>query len=412
MEMKKVISTMKTNLFLFFVTIFCACGGNFINVPTNVSSVLVIDLLSEPISEVNKLSDIASDIEYIPLQTSASSLMGSNIRKIVHTNKRFYINSHDEILCFDIDGKFLNKIDNRGRGPEEYTFLWDFDVSSNGKLLTILSSSKLLIYVITETGFLFQRSIQFKDPVPYKARIVPETEYVFLAIPPWRGTEMTLSLLINTFGDTINFKPNGYKYKMIKQKGQGLDEMQVYSIENKVCFKEEFSDTVYFIDTKDNFLKPWMILNSHGTIITPEIRGGSEAPGKVRISTNNIFETTRYVFYLSYIKDNQNRVLENRILFDKKTNSKFRLKIESGNSKLKDDLSGGPDFNMDYFKFYCSEGKLFSIVEALTLKDYVASENFKNTKLMYPEKKEELRKLADSLKETDNPVLVMVTPKE
>ncbi|MZP67102.1 MAG: hypothetical protein GT597_13230, partial [Bacteroidales bacterium] len=42
------------------------------------------------------------------------------------------------------------------------------------------------------------------------------------------------------------------------------------------------------------------------------------------------------------------------------------------------------------------------------LKEYVASENFKNSKPLYPEKKKELEKLADSLKETDNPVLVMV----
>ena len=48
----------------------------------------------------------------------------------------------------------------------------------------------------------------------------------------------------------------------------------------------------------------------------------------------------------------------------------------------------------------------------MTLKNYVAGEEFKKAIVKYPEKKEELRKLADSLKETDNPVLVMVTPKE
>lgn len=56
----------------------------------------------------------------------------------------------------------------------------------------------------------------------------------------------------------------------------------------------------------------------------------------------------------------------------------------------------------------CSGGMLFSFVEALTLKQYVNSEEFRNAKVSYPDKKEELKKLADSLDKTDNPVLIIV----
>jgi hypothetical protein len=75
-----------------------------------------------------------------------------------------------------------------------------------------------------------------------------------------------------------------------------------------------------------------------------------------------------------------------------------------------DDLIGGPDFNIDYLNFYCSEGKLFSFVEAITLKKYVGSEDFKNVRVSDPKKKNDLKKLADSLNETDNPVLIILTP--
>jgi hypothetical protein len=47
----------------------------------------------------------------------------------------------------------------------------------------------------------------------------------------------------------------------------------------------------------------------------------------------------------------------------------------------------------------------------LQLKAHVASESFKNSTPKYPEKKRELEKLAVSLKETDNPVLVLVKMK-
>ncbi len=55
---------------------------------------------------------------------------------------------------------------------------------------------------------------------------------------------------------------------------------------------------------------------------------------------------------------------------------------------------------------------MFSFVDAITLKKYVASEDFKNAQVSDPKKKNELKKLADSLNETDNPVLIIVTPKE
>ena len=42
-----------------------------------------------------------------------------------------------------MDGKFLFKIEKRGRGPEEYTYIVDFDVSSDNKILIILSRNKL-----------------------------------------------------------------------------------------------------------------------------------------------------------------------------------------------------------------------------------------------------------------------------
>ena len=400
---------MKTILLILIIIVFAACGRNSKNEQTE--TVKVIDLLSEPESKVTKLSEIAANIEYIPLQTTKSSLIGPIILKIININNRIFIlNSgfQGEILCFDLNGKFLFKLQKKGRGPEEYIYITDFDVSSDNKFLTILSSlnRKLLIYEISETGFTFQRSITLKEPAPWMVSLVPETDNVFLAIPPWRGTEPTLSLLINTVGDIIHFKPNCYKYENVRKSNyMAINEMLVYTTGNTVCFKEEFSDTVFYIDVKDNSFKPRIILNSHGTVGTPEIRGGSESAGNLLTSVANIFETSRYIFYY-YISSGPTR---NRILYDKKTDTKYKLDVES---ELKDDLSGGPDFNIEFLHNFCSGDRLFSFVEAIALKKYVAGEDFKNAQVSDPKKKNELKKLADSLDETDNPVLIIVTPKK
>lgn len=403
---------MRITLLIFLTIFFCSCGSQRTDYSSNSEAILKIDLLSEPGSTIKKLSEFAVNIEYIPLQTTKSSLMGGFRRKIVSIEKRIYISNGENVMCFDTGGRFLSMLQNKGRGPEEYMSINDFDVSSDNKILTILSSlnHKLLIYTISDMGFAFQRSINLKDPTPYLVNMVPETDNVFLAIPPWRGTEPTLSLLINTFGDTIYFKPNCYKYENVRtMNSRALNDMLVYSIGNMVRFKEEFSDTVFCVDAKENIFKPRVIFDSHGTHGTPEMRGGSEKAENNTTYVPYVLETSRYVFYWYFKGESLNG-----ILFDKSTMTKFKLDSQTGNEiTLPDDLGGGPDFKIEYInKNYCSGGKLFSFVETITLKNYVGGEKYENAQASNSKKKNELKKLADSLKETDNPVLIVVTPKE
>lgn len=417
---------MRIELVILLMVIFCSCGPKRTYEISNSDSVIEIDLLSEPKSTIKKLSDFAENVEYIPLQTTENSLLGEFVRKIISIDNRIYIKNgglEGEIMCFDMDGRFLFKLDNKGRGPGEYTSIFDFDVSSDNEILTLLSlNKKLLIYGISETGFTFERSVSLKDPFPWMIDMVPETDYGFLAVGPWNRTASTLSLLINTNGDTIHFKPNCYGIRQDRGSGVSQQMMLVYSVGKIVCFREAFSDTVFYVDAKDNSFKPRIIFDAHGTLVTPEMWGHPERIENHTISLGGIFETSRYVFY-NYYSESSNR---NCILFDKTTKEKHRLDIgiisetianiprETYKIKLNDDLFDGPDFmqNIMDLNTHCSGGKLFSLVEAITLKKHVAGEDFKNARVSDPKKKEKLKKIADSLNETDNPVLIVVTPKK
>ena len=69
------------------------------------------------------------------------------------------------------------------------------------------------------------------------------------------------------------------------------------------------------------------------------------------------------------------------------------------------DLDGGVNILPLTIK---DDNTIIGWVDAIKLKAHVASETFKKSSPKYPEKKKKLEKLATSLKETDNPVLVMV----
>ena len=67
-------------------------------------------------------------------------------------------------------------------------------------------------------------------------------------------------------------------------------------------------------------------------------------------------------------------------------------------TKLKDDLCGGPVFNLEFQNNYCSGGKLFSFVEAITLKKYIAGEEFAKGIVQDPKRKRTLKNLLIHLK--------------
>ena len=123
-------------------------GCGFSNKETN-RNLIEVDL-NERIDV--SIFDIFERIEIIKLETTDNSLF-RYVNKVVCFNNVFYIHDYVEktILSFDSAGKFLNKIDNRGQGPEEYIHISDFDLDKQENKLLVLDpvSNSLLEYDLT-----------------------------------------------------------------------------------------------------------------------------------------------------------------------------------------------------------------------------------------------------------------------
>lgn len=84
-----------------------------------------------PVQAIINISDaktmnyqpLLDSINYVPLETTDQSLIG-NIGKIYVTPSNILIfdSKQTAILLFDKEGKFIRKIGQKGRGPEEYLF--------------------------------------------------------------------------------------------------------------------------------------------------------------------------------------------------------------------------------------------------------------------------------------------------
>ena len=77
--------------------------------------------------------------EIVPLETTPECLI-SPIDKLEIADDKLYLldNEQDFIFIFSRQGKFINKIDDIGRGPEEYYELSDFHIDDQFGSCTIL----------------------------------------------------------------------------------------------------------------------------------------------------------------------------------------------------------------------------------------------------------------------------------
>lgn len=141
------------------------------------SSHPVITYLNEDIKEEKYLSSIFKNPRIIPLETLDESLIGRNINKIRKRGDKYYVSFDNKTLViFDRQGKFLQRIHKKGRAPEEYISLVDFDVLPNGNIV-IQDVKKLLLYS-SECEFI--KAIPL-DITCYNLKVIDEDHFLICA---------------------------------------------------------------------------------------------------------------------------------------------------------------------------------------------------------------------------------------
>lgn len=108
-----------------------------------------------------KASEIFTDYRVIPLETTENSLLGGRFVKIIKKGPFFYIQSINDVVVFDNDGKFVNRLSHVGTGPEEYEQLYDFDVVEKYNEIWVSSAKGIYRYDSQTMAFKGLISVSF-----------------------------------------------------------------------------------------------------------------------------------------------------------------------------------------------------------------------------------------------------------
>lgn len=392
------LNTGSYSVFLGIITILLiGCGV------TEKGSVPAYDISIPAIDSIAGISDIATAIRYIPLSETIMTPVGK-IEKIRISNGCIFVLSEDKIFCFDKFGNFLHILDKKGRGPGEYSGIRLFDIDHTGELLVTHTYGRLLIFKITNAGFIFFNDIKVFTGEGYELsalNFIPGTRNIILSYAT-EGIEKYRNVLINENGDTLSLRDNLFRYRPSSEMGfSSSEEVLQESNGSKLIFMELFNDTVYEIHPP--MFVPQFIMRKGKDSLTPglisSLNRESAKSIRGRLIIHSMMECNGlFLFRIAYRGDSYFEII------DRKSGIRYK---SAGGLYINDDICGG----VDILPRYSYGGKIYTWIDAASLLRSIDGINIKDDKGTINVSKQEFLKVAGSLNEDDNPVLIEVTIK-
>lgn len=237
MKLKYIYPTIGILLFLF-TPLNCK---NYSKGKQNINEVQ-LDLADKRNTKL--ISENLDITEIIVLETLDSSLIRNIKRIIIHNDSIIILNDREEILIFDSNGKFIDKIRKRGRGPGEYNNIVDITIDKKKDHLFIYADDFSLLVYDLQGNFLSKISGVDKDNL-YE-RIMFENNRILLYNPLGSKDENIIRIYDLSSSDYIKNRFNNKTVDFILRQ-QGVPIVK--------------SKSIWYVVPLDNLL-----LNSEGNI--------------------------------------------------------------------------------------------------------------------------------------------------
>lgn len=350
----------------------------------------VVINLAKAISESPKeimLNELASDIRYVPLETTDDCLMNNEFYIMQYTGEDIITSG---IFHFDKNGKFLNKIGSKGQGPEEYLQgLFAFGDWKN-KLLYVQNWTTLTCYGFDGT---FVRSIPTPQLNMGAAGLFDENHILYSNDIYYadKANPIQLYMVDSQNGKTVS-KWRGHleenkKYGMILTSRDFM-----YNYDNSLFYKPALENVIFkILSPKKRQLVYKFDCSGKDIDVSAD-----EVDPKKRFQFLSVYwakETAQYLF-VNYGMKNISRLG----IYDKE-------KKTFTNVTIKDNLAGGYDIHPAWTS---DDNHLLMIYYAGGL---LQDKEKRYSTGLLPERKKELDELLKNIKEDDNPVVILVTLK-
>lgn len=397
-------------LLIAYILLFVACKQNANSSQAekqeNISENLkTIDLASnfKLENEKMKLSDVVSNVEYIKLETTDESVIPNAVR-LKTTDKYILVSDwvFEYIYLFNKEGKFIRKIGQLGQGPRQYRLGISYTANDSIAYIQTNWLGKIMKYRLSDNSF--------AGEIPAKNTkeiyLLPNNNIVAVLRAGNDIKKIFTALIMNNKGDTIAYKKPYINIERIQKSypENYLGELISWQTKGQICIYEFNNDTIYSIRKSE--IKPRYVLKL----------GKYKMPEEIFYSGQNRFKEEEKYFTIRGFTECEN-FLYIRFSYQGDTNSWF-AQYNKKNENIKfwkhkinpsygsgcyNDIDGGPMVIARTDK----ENHTWSPITYEMGEEYLTPEHFAKMEVLFPEKKAELQNLLKSMKEDDNPIIVL-----
>lgn len=385
--MKKVALTM-----VAVILVFCSCNSCKPKGPEPTDLPYIIEV-EQNFSNVKPvpLSSIGDKLEYIALETTPESLL-AHATEIEMTESLVFVRGGDKLVEFDREGKYIRTIGKQGRGPGEYSQIWDFCVDETNGKIYFVDNFNLMVY-----GFDGEFVESVKLPFFSLYCLVKYPDRLFYSSPniPYQTADTSFS-----WYETDLHGKNTLKYVSGYKKNVSLSGSPFYTFNKLVHFIEFGSDTLFYMPGSKP--EPYALFRFGNLKMEADIP--MSKPGVYDGPENKLLWLVRMDEDPGHLYITCNMGFRGPLfnsIFNKKTLETTFLE----NNGFVNDLDGGLPF---WPKYIYNGSTLVNDVDALDLIKKINEIKSGNSAGNGPKLSEQLELLDKTLTENSNPVLVLL----
>ena len=376
---------MKWAVFWLLCALLCGCGGQ------KNEGIPVVEL-SKAKGEIDlKLSDLLENIRVIPLETRPDALLPGYL-SAWFGEKYIVTLGDDAIHLFTVDGKYVRKLVQQGRGPNEYLYIMGFCVDQQERYGYLASGEEYICVIDLEKGGIV-RKISTDKKVPYELWYSDKDSTLFYVPIDMRdSTSMNCAICCIALDGTLLYalkKNSEYGY---------FNTPYLWGMNDTLRYKAQLCDTLFLLAD---------------TVKIPYCRLVTERPFSITTKSGSIVEGT--------FENRDLFICVNKEISFKKLGEAIYGKVQPLGYYVLDksdfSLRKIKGFYIDIFDYTQVEGKTEEDVEFFSLqvagkKAYwdISALQFKELlkdKLDNPLIPEYVKELYNRLDEEDNPVLLV-----
>jgi hypothetical protein len=358
-----------------------------------------------------KLSDIAEDVSYIPLETTSECLIGEDIFDCPKFTKEYiFINFRWVIFQFDKQGKFIRKINKIGQGPTECRAI-KFVLCEKKEFIYIFSDRDLSVNIFDFSG---KHIKTIKNPFEEETGLIPayitcdKEGNIYYSFRNCYGDMKNKYVVMNDEGEILHESPNYITCNIGKPIMQIAPSFYPFhETEGIYYYNDDYNDTIFRIN-KDYTASAAYIVKTPNRlsledVLKLEAMDIQQSSLSNKNMLNGVTEDEKYLYlyhgFNGYAADIYNTLLLSR--YDKQTNQL----MENINPNIKNDWDGGKDMKIQ--SSYPDNDKVYNMLQPFEMKEMLAAGSGEK-EVKYPEKQKALKMLVDSLEEDANPFIMIV----